>query len=217
MAIPYSFTRRTDGPGNPVFAAHMNEVQQAIEELAAKIGPSFVAGNRYGADTVVPGGGFTTDAGAAIVANRLYAVPFWTGPAGCMFTNLNINITVAAAGNVRMGIYDSLTTPPFYPGALLLDASTLAHTGTGVKTSDITDTLYTGSYPSRLLWLAAVFSTVPTVRQWNQSSPIVPLDSGGSVQGGIYMDHTFGALPATFDNPPDGTLLGVPHIWTVAG
>jgi hypothetical protein len=207
------FTRVVDGT-TELRAALFNDLQEAIEELYAKVGTTFVAGRIYGSETAAPGGSSTN---VAVTADLLYAAPFWTGPDGITITSLSFNITIASAGNARLGIYQSDTEPPYYPTELLLDAGTLAHTGTGVKSVDIADTVYTGSSPSRLLWLASVFSTTPTVSMIAQLSPPVEINSSGNTRGGMTMNHTFSSLPTTYADPPDATVQSVPQIWIVAG
>jgi hypothetical protein len=215
MPAPYSFTRRTDGPGNPVFAAHMNEVQQAIEELGALVAPSFIAGQARGSETALSGQ-FVSN---VITSNALYATPFWTGEDGVIFTTLSIMVNTAAAGNARLGIYSAHPTMPYAPNALLLDAGTVSVSTTGVKTIDIADTLYQGASPHRLIWLALVANVTPILHTFIFAKhPSIPFDGVGAVPaGGYYMNHTYAALPATFDNPPDGLTNVMPAIWTVIG
>lgn len=214
MPPPYEFTRRNDGQGNFIYAAYINELQEAIESEAIKSSGVFTAGQTYSPLSTFPGAWSTL---ASIVANRLYAVPFWTGPGGITFTNISLEVTTLSSGNARLGVYSADTDPPYGPDALLLSAGEVATGTTGVKTIDIADTEFIGTAPSRLIWLASVFSATPAVRVAQQISQIVGVSSAGDHQAGLYMSHTYGALPSTFDNPPDGAIQSVPNIWTVAG
>ena len=214
MAQPYSFTRRSDGAGNTIFAAHINELQQAIETLGIRGGGTFVAGQTYGPASTFPGAWSTS---VAMTAGRLYAVPFFTGPNGFTATNLSIEVTTLAAANARLGIYAADTDPPFFPASLLLDAGEVSTGTTGIKTIDITDALYTGTEPSRLIWLASVFQGTPNVRVIQQISHIVGVGAAGVHQSGVYMTHAYAALPSTFDDPPDGAIESVPSLFMVAG
>jgi hypothetical protein len=213
MTAPYNFTRRVDNQDQRVVAEYFNELQRAVETLAIKSAGVFESGKPYGPVTSFSGV-FTTT--AAVVAGRLYAVPFWTGPDGITLTNLSIEVTTLSAGNARLGVYAADTDPPYFPAARLLDAGEVATGTTGIKTIDITDTQYIGAAPSHLIWLAAVFQATPTVRMVQQLSQIVGITSGGDHQAGVYMTHAYAALPATFDDPPDGFVQSVPNIWGVA-
>lgn len=113
----YQLSRHSDNMDEHVLAEHLNQLQRAIEELAGSLKPSFVAGQRYGSDTLGPGGSTAT---APASANLLYACPFWTGPNGCVITNLNIDVSTSVAGNARLGIYAAKTEPPTIPPRLCL-------------------------------------------------------------------------------------------------
>ncbi len=207
----YSFVRQADGPGNIIYAARVNELQESIEGVGIRLGSAFVAGKRYGPLSTFPG---SSSSSLTVSTNTLYAVPFFTGPAGITFTNLNMNIITLSAGNARMGIYAAATTAPYYPAGLLLDAGEVATGTTGVKTIDIADTLYIGTAPSRLLWLASVFAATPLVGTATQIS-IVEINTSGVNMTGVSVAHTYAALPATLT--ADSTVSSVPNLWTVAG
>jgi hypothetical protein len=214
MPPPYTFTRRVDGAGNTIYAEHINELQEAIEHLGILMQGTFIAGVTYSSVSTMPGVWSTL---ASVVANRLYAVPFNTGPEGIEFTDMSIEVTILSAGNARLGVYSAHTTEPYHPNALLLDAGEVSTGTTGIKTINIADTVFTGLAPSRLIWLASVFAATPQVRVIQQTSQLVGVSSTGDFQSGVYMSHTYGALPSTFDNPVDGAIQSVPTIWTVAG
>lgn len=207
----YAFTRQADGPGNIIYAARVNELQESIEGVGIRLGSAFVAGKRYSPVSTFSGA-FTS--ATAVVANRLYAVPFFTGPAGITMTSLNLEVTTLSAGNARMGIYAADVNPPYYPAGLLLDAGEVATGTTGVKTIDITDALYIGTAPSQLLWLASVFAVTPSIRYVSQIG-IIEIDATGAAQAGVSMTHTYAALPSAFTT--EGTVGTAPNLWTVAG
>ncbi|MFF1574131.1 hypothetical protein ACFVWR_15420 [Leifsonia sp. NPDC058292] len=80
----------------------------------------------------------------------LRAIPFHISIAAA-FNEISIEVTTAAAStNVRLGIYANDTTRDC-PGALIVDAGTVAATTTGVKALTINQTLQPGLY-----WLASV-------------------------------------------------------------
>lgn len=113
--------------------------------------PGYGSGRRYG--PTIRG---TTHTASAIVADKLYFIPFW-----CMvaksFTAISIEQTGAGTtGNVRLGLYQDSTG---HPGALQQDCGTVAcPASTGVRTVTTTIALTPGRF-----WLAAVFDAAVNV------------------------------------------------------
>lgn len=140
---------------------------------------------------------------SARVANRLYLVPF-PNPQTTTYDAIACEVTSAAAGNVRMGIYGPFTGS-FASIPLVLDAGTISAASNGVKSVTISQSLSPGWY-----LLAAVFSSTPVVREIANSGALNLF--GRTVQGNsiwdsrAYYAFTFGALPSpsttapTFDN-----------------
>lgn len=176
------------------------ELQQAIEEsVLHPRALSFVSGLYYGAETALPIGQLST---LALTANRLYAVPFHTGPEGMTAATVLINVTSGSAGNLRLGVYAASTTAPFYPAALLVDWGEVDVTNTGTKTINITDVQLLGTSPSQLVWLAAVTEATPTlISVSNAASQLGASSTAGSMQTAVYVAHTYGVLPTPFGSP----------------
>lgn len=142
------------------------------------------------------------------IVSRMYATPVIVPRTGTI-TGLAMTIGVAftTAGNMRMGIYGSITNGGA-PGALLLDCGTVAATA-GTKTfTGLTQAVSPGLY-----WLVSVFqggsAGSPTHRTAVGSNPYVG-QSGASPDittsslNGYYKDSVTGALPNPF-----GTIAGV--------
>ncbi|MEM1555452.1 MAG: hypothetical protein QXM54_02860 [Desulfurococcaceae archaeon] len=149
------------------------------------------SGRYYGAFDAATA--FTT---RTISANYLYAYPMFV-PEETTFDRIAINVTTAATGSARVGVY---TDAGAYPGNLVdgSDVAALDTGTTGVKENTISVTLAPGIH-----WLAIVASAAPTLRAVSVAScdsEILGLDSTlGTAPGvGYYVSYTFGPLPTTF-------------------
>lgn len=187
----------------------------AVVTAASSIGPPFyVAGNWY--STMASA---TTAMSAALVENTLYAMPFYCGKSHT-FQALSMDVTgLGGAGSVlRMGIYQDNGSG--YPGALIIDGSTVAATTpTGGKSVSISQALSAGVW----YWLAAAAQgsvTTPTVEAgafggssgYILASGLSPLGGNGpgsSIDWGGYaaVSGASGALPGTY--PASAPLINV--------
>lgn len=144
--------------------------------------------------------------GAAVTANRLYAVPYVVG-ATTTFTRIGINVTSAIAGNARLGIYNWADG---VPSTLVLDCGTVSTSSTGDKEITISQSLTAGVYA-----LAVVFNAAPSVAVANERNLINYLVGDVSSTGNNvfqYVGHTYGALPTPFGT---ATYTGTasPSLW----
>lgn len=142
----------------------------------------------------------TAFATQALVANRLYAMPFVApGRAGCTLDRLGINVTTGSSGNARLGIYNDSSG---YPGSLLLDAGTVVTTNIAVVTVTISQALT----PGNRYWLVYVSNATPTVRSIpvNSCSHALGFSSALGTAGncGLYVSFTYGTLNSTFPSTP---------------
>jgi hypothetical protein len=192
----YTFPTRVDMVDD-ASAADFNTQARAIEELGARIHPPLVTGNYYDATRLVP----ATSATAAVVADRLYAEPFWCGPGGFPADRIAIAINASAAGNARLGVYAADPTT-WRPGDLIDDFGAVDCSTTGVKAVTISEH-FQALGPHRLIWLAVVFDNTPqpavfsqtTVNPWGTPSP------GTTPPAFVRRTFTYGALPDPFGSP----------------
>lgn len=136
----------------------------------------------------------------ALVANRLYAMPFVAaGRAGCTLDRLGINVTTGSTGNARLGIYNDSGG---YPGSLLVDAGTVVTTNIAVVTATISQALV----PGNRYWLVYVSDATPTIRSIpvNSCSHALGFSNALGTAGncGLYVSFTYGTLPGTFPSSP---------------
>ena len=144
--------------------------------------------------------------GAAVTANRLYAVPHVVGET-TTFTRIGINVTSAIAGNARLGIYNWAAG---VPTTLVLDCGTVSTSSTGDKEITISQSLAAGVYA-----LGVVFDAAPSVAVANERNLINYLVGDVSSTGNNvfqYVAHVYGALPTPFGTP---TYTGTasPSLW----
>lgn len=149
---------------------------------------------------VAPGG---LSASQFTLANLL-AVPIWL-PAGCTLSKIGIESSVAGVtNNARLGIYSDAGQ---YPGALLLDAGTVATNGVGANEIAIAQLIPA----SGLYWLAYASQggTGATVRTLLNSFGAAPMVTTFAVSPaftnvGCYFvaGGAPGALPNPFGAPP---------------
>ena len=174
-----------------------------IGDISYRIAPQTDTGTYYSSRNVLGG----TAAGTmALTANRLYAIPFWTGPSGIAVDRISLDVSVGSAGGARMGVYQ-MSASAFRPGALLLDSGTVDVTASGFKEIAISQTL-TGSAPYYIVWLALVTDATPTVVTITNALSAIALYSSYA-----YMNHTYGALPNPYVNTGFGAVANVPEIY----
>ena len=124
-------------------------------------------------------------------ANRLYFVPFEIRSRET-WTEIGIEVTTAAAGNARLGIY-RIDMSTGEAGDLVLDAGTVDTSTTGLKPITISQSLDIGFYA-----LVAIFDATPTVRRGNSYHPWWIGSFSPSVAGlTSYKSVTYGTLPSS--------------------
>lgn len=145
-------------------------------------------------------GGATEEEGTnAITADILYALPIKIPNTGDVTADrISIDVTSAAGGGslARLGIYQNSNG---VPGALLLDAGTVAVDGTGAQEASISQVLSADKW----YWLALVSDSTPTLRSslnarlnasyMGYTRPNLPLKITGYT-----VSHSFAALPDPF-------------------
>lgn len=137
-----------------------------------------------------------------VVANRLVGT-FMLVPRAMTLSHLLVEVTSAAtAGKIaRLGIYQVGTN--LLPGALVLDAGTIAVDGTGLKVSEISggQALTKGIY-----FLAVISDGTPTIRYYTGAWS--PIGANASNLAGIAVSVYKGSEnPTALPNPfptPDG-------------
>ena len=136
----------------------------------------------------------------ATSANSLDLLPFYV-PVAQSFDRIAINITTAAAGNARLGIYADDGT--VYPGALILDAGVITTGTTGIRALTISHTLTPGLY-----WLARLQDATPSLQGLAPASMIVlgSEDLSAALPTGYRLVRTYG------DGFPVPFLVGATYI-----
>ena len=132
-------------------------LNHADQQLAPASHPGLASGRYYMVD-------HTAISAVAAVADVLYWAPIHL-PTRETITEIGIEVTTAAAGSIRLGIYNSLNGFPYQPiGELFNDADPTLGEGTvdtgttGVKTIAISRLLDPGLY-----WFAVHSSAAPTL------------------------------------------------------
>ncbi len=148
--------------------------------------------------------------GIALTADTLYSVPLIVARA-ITVDRIACEVTTAGAASTaaRLGIYNNGTN--LHPGALLLDAGTVAVDSTGVKAITINQALSKGIYH-----LAIISDGAPSARGiLPEKSPLPILGIVASQFYRFYTDwsvaQTYGALPDPF---PSAT-LGYAHAFRI--
>lgn len=139
----------------------------------------------------------------AVTANTLYAIPIFISRT-LTVDAIAIQVeTLSAAAAVRLGIYADGTN--LYPGALVLDCSTVSVATTGIKSATINQQLTKGIY-----WLALVSNGNPNISSTHPT--LFPLGYSATdftptgQQQGWSVAFSYAALPTPF--PSGGALLG---------
>jgi len=144
----------------------------------------------------------TTLAAASQAANTLFSVCFMI-PDDFLLTELAINVTVAGAGNARLGIYACRSINDGLPGKLLLDAGVVSVnvTNTLVRLTGLSLRLKRGWYCAAYVADVActVFRTSTGQFGWQ------PFGSGVTAVSGVSRAFTYEELPvdetyATYGN-----------------
>jgi len=140
-----------------------------------------------------------------LVANRLYAVPFFT-PIARTVTRIAIHVTTAVAGNARLGIYQD--NGSIYPGSLVIDAGTVDTSTTGLKA--ITG-LSVSFSANTLYWMVLVSDGTATLAATDSPSTwgLLGFNTAFNLSepNCYYVSFTYDALPATY--PAGATLAGI--------
>lgn len=130
-----------DGTGDTLRAAGTKLNAMFTELYGRRGGVNFIRGG----DTTLYCGpdGVQSTSAQAIIADRIYAMPF-NVPASRALTKLGFNVTTAVAGNARSGIYANAAADQ--PGARLVDGGQFDVSTTGVKEATISLSLASGLY-----------------------------------------------------------------------
>ena len=133
-----------------------------------------------------------TVTGGSQAANTLFSVYFMI-PDDFLLTELAINVTVAGAGNARLGIYACRSINDGLPGKLLLDAGTVSVnvTNTLVRLTGLSLRLKRGWYCAA--YVADVACTV--VRTNGGQFGWTPFGAGAVAIEGVSRAFTYAQLP----------------------
>lgn len=135
----------------------------------------------------------------AIVANRLYAIPFVV-PKQIKIDRIAINVTTNSTGNARLGIYDD--SGSLYPTRLIIDAGEITTSTTGVKSITLSNLVLMPG----LKWLVVVGNGGPTLRSFAVASMLPVMGFASTLPTaanlGLYVSFTYAALPTTFPSTP---------------
>lgn len=100
----------------------------------------------------------STPGTGALAANVLRALPFLEARGGAI-DELVLDITVGAAGSIRLGVYTTVSETNIYPSRLLLDTGNQTVVSAGVRIINVNLNLEPGLY-----WIAYILDVAPTVR-----------------------------------------------------
>jgi hypothetical protein len=141
----------------------------------------------------------TALAGTALVAARMYAMPFIVGKA-ITLDQIGVYVSTLSTTTARLGIYSDGGN--CYPGNLLLDAGTIDVTATGAKKIAINQALAADT----LYWLVIVCAATPSIYCIPVAGIINIIGTsnalGTAQNAGLYVSQTYGALPGTFPASP---------------
>jgi len=139
------------------------------------------------------------NAGAALVAGRMYAMPF-ISPKAITLDQIGVYVSTLSTTTARLGIYSDGGN--CYPGSRLLDAGTIDVTGTGAKKIAISQALEAG----KLYWLVIVCAATPAIYCIPVAAVVSILGTSNAIgtaqNAGLYVTQAYGALPATFPSSP---------------
>jgi hypothetical protein len=139
--------------------------------------------------------GYDHTNGQTVTANRLYYTHFYC-PTSVTIAALAVEVTTAATGDVRLGIYNaSWGSTGLVPTTRVVDAGTASTASTtGFKEVASSQALLGDTW----YFLAGVFSGTPSVRVGSSWGPMAVDSSNTALTGGVvYETFTYGALPAS--------------------
>ncbi len=181
----------TDGTELPAFVQSSTSTKTFAPRPVIPLSSRFTAGLYYG-----PEGTRTT---VNLTAGTGHAIPFWVSN-GASFDRIGAEVTVAGAAStvIRLGIYAD--NGKGTPGALLLDAGTIA--GDAVAAAEIT---ISQNIPPGLWWLFGVaIGGTPTVRaisgniMGGAGVSTLAVATGATPRAGYTMSGVTSTLPSTF-------------------
>jgi hypothetical protein len=150
----------------------------------------------------------TALAGAALTANRMYAMPFIAPKRGATIDRIAIRVTTAVGGsNCRLGLYaNTAASNDPYPGALIRDSGNVGTAGTGVVADTVISQALT---PGALYWVVAHVSAAISIACMAVAGAGTFFGTDNTLSltptAGIFNSQAFGALPSTF--PVGSTLI----------
>lgn len=157
-----------------------------------------ISGYYYGPATENTTAGSTQ----ALIADRLVAVPFLTGPTGFTTSTISVEVTAtAASSSVKLLIYNSNAAGTL-PDTVLANAGAVSTSSTtGAKELNLSQALQ----PNTLYWLVCVSNGAPTLRARNSSTLGIPFNAItqlSSTPGSWYKDAVGSyTTPPTFGTP----------------
>lgn len=139
----------------------------------------------------------------AAVANRFYATPVFV-PNDVTVDRIGVYVTATAAGNARLGIYAMGTDG--WPGALILDAGTVATNTGGAKEITISQALSGGTW----YYLAMVANAGASYYGWSTTTTVQPygqptLSNTAATQPMFYTTFSYAALPNPYGSVASAT------------
>jgi hypothetical protein len=149
----------------------------------------YITGSYFGTTA-----GYTTGTDN-ITADYLFAFPVCI-PFNQNITRISINVTLGAAGNARLGIYDSAAG---LPANLVLDAGEVDVSSTGIKTIAINQTL------SGFHFVAITSDVAPTLSSHTHAGQGESMGYAavtGSMTSRCYHARSYAALPDPFGASP---------------
>lgn len=134
-----------------------------------------------------------TSSGKAILADNLYAIPFYL-PISMTFDRIAIGVQALGAGNARLGVYAD--DGSIYPGSLSFDAGTVDVSATGDKAIIIDQTLAAGLY--HVVVLPSVNFTIFGTMSLTFPAPIGRTNPSVNCPGYFVVAQAYNGLPASF-------------------
>jgi len=164
--------------------------------------------------------GIATGSGAVMSANVLYVLPFMSPARGGSIDAFRFEVTTAAVGNAKVGVYANEHPNRIFPGKLLLEGNSLDTSSTGI----LTDSINLKMDQESLYWLAW-FKSSASVGIKHFSNPVA-LESIIGVDGaaattaitvGYTVAATYGSMPDPFPTSSVSRLLAssstIPIVW----
>ena len=194
MGGPYSFLRHTNND-EVIYAQHINELQQAIEELGAIRQAPIASGQLLSGRNVVGG---SSDMGS-MPANVLRFVPIWTGPSGVAVDRIGLYVGTGSGGDARLGFFTAHPDSAA-PNTLITDAGAVSLATSGFKSIAGSWTLL-GIAPYRIVWAACVLSADTSVQRLGSYAGggwLASVPWGEQIAAtGYAVNCAYGALPAS--------------------